>query len=216
MSREDPQMKIRLPADLKDRTEIAAKEASRSMNAEILLRLEGSFDAGAGAQGQTFQDGFDIASLRNEIKRLKNERMQFVQSPAAADTVGRLLGTLPAELVSQYGLHLYRTELARVQQHLKDARQQFQSLHEQRQEMRSSAGSQGLSEKKSQAVSELQKLIGELEEQANLLTQTLNGIHTYREVNGLPAIGSVQRLLAGVQATSQDATHAQNKPPTQV
>ncbi len=43
MSREDPQMKIRLPADLKDRIEAASKEAGRSMNAEIVTRLEGSF-----------------------------------------------------------------------------------------------------------------------------------------------------------------------------
>lgn len=39
MSREDPQMKIRLPADLKDQIETAAKEAGRSMNAEIIERL---------------------------------------------------------------------------------------------------------------------------------------------------------------------------------
>lgn len=39
MSREDPQMKIRLPADLKDQIETAAKDAGRSMNAEIIERL---------------------------------------------------------------------------------------------------------------------------------------------------------------------------------
>lgn len=39
MSREDPQMKIRLPADLKDQVEAAAKAAGRSMNAEIIERL---------------------------------------------------------------------------------------------------------------------------------------------------------------------------------
>lgn len=43
MSREDPQMKIRLPADLKDQIEAAAKDSGRSMNAEIVARLEGSF-----------------------------------------------------------------------------------------------------------------------------------------------------------------------------
>lgn len=45
MSREDPQMKIRLPADLKDQIEAAAKVAGRSMNAEITTRLEQSFGA---------------------------------------------------------------------------------------------------------------------------------------------------------------------------
>lgn len=43
MSREDPQMKIRLPADLKDSIEAAAKELGRSMNAEIVARLEETF-----------------------------------------------------------------------------------------------------------------------------------------------------------------------------
>lgn len=43
MSREDPQMKIRLPADLKDQIEAASKQSGRSMNAEIVARLEGSF-----------------------------------------------------------------------------------------------------------------------------------------------------------------------------
>lgn len=42
MSREDPQMKIRLPADLKDQIEAAAKESGRSMNAEIVARLQES------------------------------------------------------------------------------------------------------------------------------------------------------------------------------
>ncbi|HGN1759901.1 TPA: Arc family DNA-binding protein [Proteus mirabilis] len=40
MSREDPQLRIRLPIELKNRIEIVAKENSRSMNAEIVQRLE--------------------------------------------------------------------------------------------------------------------------------------------------------------------------------
>lgn len=46
MSREDPQMKIRLPADLKDSVEVAAKANNRTMNAEIVARLQASFDKG--------------------------------------------------------------------------------------------------------------------------------------------------------------------------
>lgn len=50
MSREDPQMKIRLPADLKDQIEAASKNSGRSMNAEIVARLEASFHLyGSGA-----------------------------------------------------------------------------------------------------------------------------------------------------------------------
>lgn len=43
MSREDPQLRIRLPIELKEKIEIAAKENTRSMNAEIVQRLEMSF-----------------------------------------------------------------------------------------------------------------------------------------------------------------------------
>ncbi|MGM7903143.1 Arc family DNA-binding protein [Yersinia enterocolitica] len=43
MSREDPQLRIRLPIELKEKIEVAAKENSRSMNAEIVQRLDVSF-----------------------------------------------------------------------------------------------------------------------------------------------------------------------------
>lgn len=49
MSRADPQMKLRLLPELKQRIEAAAKDAGRSMNAEILARLETSFDGGVNA-----------------------------------------------------------------------------------------------------------------------------------------------------------------------
>lgn len=39
-TRTDPQYKLRLPQDLKDRIERAAREQGRSMNAEILMTLE--------------------------------------------------------------------------------------------------------------------------------------------------------------------------------
>lgn len=48
MSREDPQMKIRLTLDLKERIEAAAKTAGRSLNSEIIARLQQSFDAPPG------------------------------------------------------------------------------------------------------------------------------------------------------------------------
>jgi len=40
----DPQYKLRLPAELKERIERAALENKRSMNAEIVHRLEESFE----------------------------------------------------------------------------------------------------------------------------------------------------------------------------
>jgi len=44
MSREDPQMKIRMPEALKARIEQAAEAAGRSMNSEIVARLQATFD----------------------------------------------------------------------------------------------------------------------------------------------------------------------------
>lgn len=47
MSREDAQMKIRLPEDLKGLLENAAKFNKRSLNAEVVYRLRGSFSSDA-------------------------------------------------------------------------------------------------------------------------------------------------------------------------
>lgn len=46
MARDDPQLKIRLPVELKESIESAAEAADRSMNAEIVQRLEASLEAG--------------------------------------------------------------------------------------------------------------------------------------------------------------------------
>lgn len=43
MSREDPQFKLRMPAQLRDQAEQSAKASGRSLNAEIVTRLESSF-----------------------------------------------------------------------------------------------------------------------------------------------------------------------------
>jgi len=44
MARTDPQFNVRMPADLKEKIEEAAKENGRSMNAEIVYRLQQSLD----------------------------------------------------------------------------------------------------------------------------------------------------------------------------
>jgi hypothetical protein len=47
MAREDPQLKLRLPADLKEKIEAAATAGSRTINAEVVARLQRSFDSTA-------------------------------------------------------------------------------------------------------------------------------------------------------------------------
>ena len=43
MARTDPQFNLRVPIELKQQVENAAKESSRSINAEAVFRLEQSF-----------------------------------------------------------------------------------------------------------------------------------------------------------------------------
>ena len=60
MTRTDPQMKLRIPADLKDRVEQAAQASGRSMNAEILQRLSESFEVPG-----------DVFLLQHELRNLR-------------------------------------------------------------------------------------------------------------------------------------------------
>lgn len=43
MSRDDPQFKLRMPAQLRSQAEQSAKAAGRSLNAELVARLESSY-----------------------------------------------------------------------------------------------------------------------------------------------------------------------------
>jgi hypothetical protein len=47
MTREDPQMKLRLPHELKDALTLAAQQNGRSINAELVKRLEESIGPAA-------------------------------------------------------------------------------------------------------------------------------------------------------------------------
>lgn len=80
MSREDPQMKIRLAPDLKDRIEDAAKENGRSMNAEIVARLHQAFEAQSGDSALRLQVEENTAALRR-LEALMEELLQAVQLP---------------------------------------------------------------------------------------------------------------------------------------
>lgn len=44
MSREDPQLKVRLPQELKDKITESALNLGRSINADVVARLEQSFE----------------------------------------------------------------------------------------------------------------------------------------------------------------------------
>jgi DNA anti-recombination protein RmuC len=59
----DPQYKLRWSEDLRDKVSQSAKEHNRSMNAEICLRLEQSFET-------TQSQESEIDELRKEIKNM--------------------------------------------------------------------------------------------------------------------------------------------------
>ncbi|MFM0363720.1 Arc family DNA-binding protein [Paraburkholderia sediminicola] len=56
MTREDPQMKLRLPAELKDQLAALAEANGRSLNAEVVVRLEESLGGAGDAQTPTHVD----------------------------------------------------------------------------------------------------------------------------------------------------------------
>ncbi|WP_429046824.1 Arc family DNA-binding protein [Aeromonas veronii] len=62
MSREHQQMRVRLPPELKDSLEQIAKKNGRSMNAEIVYRLQRTFDEDAelAESGVKVIDGLSI------------------------------------------------------------------------------------------------------------------------------------------------------------
>ncbi|WP_321905109.1 Arc family DNA-binding protein [Paraburkholderia tropica] len=50
MARNDPQVNIRMPQALKEKLEAASAEMNRSLNGEIIDRLEASFETAQGVE----------------------------------------------------------------------------------------------------------------------------------------------------------------------
>ena len=85
---EDAQMKIRLPAALKEQIEEAARKAKRSLNGEIVSRLEFSFAAGAVVQetGWDVEHGHDTPEFRLAYQRTQplDKRVADLEDQVAA------------------------------------------------------------------------------------------------------------------------------------
>lgn len=101
MSREDPQMKIRLPAELKDQIEAASKELGRSMNMEIVARLQRSFETDQAVEQVAFEHGFEKTTLRLEIERLN----KLLEEQKTA--VPRALQQHAQAIAAEVAKHLY-------------------------------------------------------------------------------------------------------------
>lgn len=74
MSREYPQMKLRMPPELKESIESAAKESGRSMNAEIIYRLHHSLtddlDLSDDSRGEYDKE---FERIHEEFERMRKE-----------------------------------------------------------------------------------------------------------------------------------------------
>jgi hypothetical protein len=68
MSREDLQMKIRLPADLKDAIERESKLNKRSLNAEVVARLEQTLQHSLRPPGTVVD--FDLSKVDPAVRKI--------------------------------------------------------------------------------------------------------------------------------------------------
>ncbi|WP_456282740.1 Arc family DNA-binding protein [Cupriavidus sp. JZ107] len=85
MARTDPQVNLRMPADLKERLEVTARENNRSLTAEIVARLEGSFDPSSeGAPAKEVTAILDLLRrIQAEVTRLRIKAGSRPSHPAA-------------------------------------------------------------------------------------------------------------------------------------
>ncbi|WP_052027735.1 Arc family DNA-binding protein [Sphingobium sp. ba1] len=73
MHASDAQMKIRLPAELRDGIVVAAEANKRSLNAEIVARLERSFDHAA--QSDYDQRMMLVEIVSEQVAKVEKEMM---------------------------------------------------------------------------------------------------------------------------------------------
>lgn len=89
MSRDDAQMKLRMPESLREAIREAAERSGRSMNAEIVMRLEQSLSAipdltpDIGSRNET---PVNLGRTRTFMKAAK-EFATFIEDESAADEV---------------------------------------------------------------------------------------------------------------------------------
>lgn len=74
MARDEPLLRIRVPDELKARLEAAKDANRRSLNAEIRMRLEWSFDAGfdGGASTPGEDQASELETLRAQVRSLES------------------------------------------------------------------------------------------------------------------------------------------------
>ncbi|MDN4052880.1 Arc family DNA-binding protein [Massilia sp. YIM B02763] len=94
MARTDPQLNLRLPASLKARLEAAAAESKRTVTAEAVERLEGSFEQ--------MPDALVSVIMRMEVRALNAEFLAGSLKRVASgmsDSLMAFLSELPREMI---------------------------------------------------------------------------------------------------------------------
>ena len=89
MKQTDPQYKLRLPQDLKDRIEQSSKLSGRSMNAEIVSRLQASYRAPAAADpamGCSEPAGAYSVKMGAEAVQRIEQRLQRIEQAVTGRT----------------------------------------------------------------------------------------------------------------------------------
>lgn len=81
----EPQYKLRLSQELKDKINASAKKHNRSMNADIIARLEHTFDdrpeiLGIFNQNELEALAIEIAKLLSDNRELSQEFIQIINS----------------------------------------------------------------------------------------------------------------------------------------
>ena len=105
--KQPPSYPLRMPQELRERLTEVAKANNRSMNAEIVARLERSFTADKEVEQIAFESGFETSMLREDVARLtallqkanESKANQSQNTDEIADKVAaRLLKMIPIPL----------------------------------------------------------------------------------------------------------------------
>ncbi|WP_321865741.1 Arc family DNA-binding protein [Paraburkholderia tropica] len=86
MARSDPQVNIRMPAQLKSLLEAASEDSKRSLNQEIVSRLEGSFNPQPGKPFNMEQyQLLKTEILRELVDTIREKNLGVSSKPAKKD-----------------------------------------------------------------------------------------------------------------------------------
>ncbi|MNL06236.1 Arc-like DNA binding domain protein [compost metagenome] len=118
MKQTDPQFKLRLPKSLKEKIDAAALEADRTVTAEIVSRLERTFDAAPSTE--EFADllrqlQYDVQVERTNKLIVKRRLTELAQDAlellnAAGDAAGDIAGSIQPKIENALTKHLTSLE----------------------------------------------------------------------------------------------------------